>query len=93
MNLTSGSVPHPDNKCSSHISTATLRESNNLFFLKIKESFPFVPPSLVGAYYLQPQTHVPYFYMMIYYVICTSSVTGGGGTNRKDPNKVCFKLF
>ena len=41
-------------------------------------SFPFVPPSLVGAYYLHPQTNVPYFYIMNYYVM-TRAVTGTGG--------------
>ena len=30
---------------------------------------PPPPPSLVGAYYLHPQTHEPYFYIMIYYVM------------------------
>ena len=34
--------------------------------------FPFVPPPpplcLVGAYYLNPQTHLPYLYIKIYYV-------------------------
>ena len=36
------------------------------------ESFPFVPPpppSLVGAYYLQPQMHVEYFYIIMNYVM------------------------
>ena len=42
-----------------------------LFGTKPKASFPFVTPpsSLMGAYLLHPQTHVPYFYMMIYYVM------------------------
>ena len=35
----------------------------------------FVPRSLVDAYYLHPDMHVPYFYKMIYYGTC--SVTGG----------------
>ena len=45
---------------------------------KIRGSFPFVPPpSLKGAYYLHPQTQVPYFYIPIYYVMARALLTGG----------------
>ena len=32
------------------------------------ETFPFVPTSLVGAYYLRTQTNVPFFYITIYWI-------------------------
>ena len=38
------------------------RVSGNILIIFLV-SFPFVPPSLVGAFYLHPQTHVPYFYI------------------------------
>ena len=41
------------------------------------------PPSSVGAYYLHPQTHVPFFYKKIYYVMTSYAVTGS--TNGRDP--------
>ena len=53
----------------------------------------------MGAYYLQPQTHVPYFYIMIYYVMARARLLGhhnilggggGGGTNGKDPKIYLF---
>ena len=53
-------------------------------------SFPFVPPSLVGAYYLQPPDARAIFFHVL---LCngTCSVTGEhnvlvGGTNGKDSN-------
>ena len=54
--------------------------------------FPFLPPpppSLVGAYYLQPQAHVAYFYIMFYYVMARVS----GGTNGKDPRSFLHVAF
>ena len=53
-------------------------------------SFPFVPPSLVGAYYLQPQDARAIFLHDDLLCNDTCSVTGGsitywGGTNGKDP--------
>ena len=54
-------------------------------------SFPFVPPSLVGAYYLQPPDARAIFLHNDLLYNDTCSVTGGsitfwGGTNGKDPN-------
>ena len=58
-------------------------------------SFPFVPPSLVGAYYLQPPDTRAIFLQNDLLCNDTCSVTGGsitywggGGTNGKDPNYV-----
>ena len=61
-------------------------------------SFPFVPPSLVGAcYFHPPQTHVQFFYIEIYYVMTGTLQLaehnvlrgeGGGGTNGKCPKRV-----
>ena len=54
-------------------------------------SFPFVPPSLVGAYYLQPPDARAIFLHSNLLCNGTCSVTGGritywgGGTNGKDP--------
>ena len=52
-------------------------------------------PSLVGAYYLHPQTQVSYFYIIIYYIWHVLANWGahnvlgwgggGGGTKGKDP--------
>ena len=50
------------------------------------EFAPVCAPSLVGAYYLQTQTHAPYFYIMIYYVMARSwGCITYWGTNGKDP--------
>ena len=44
-----------------------------LFIIWIGGSFPgfflFVPPGLVGAYYLRPQKHMQYFHIKFYYVM------------------------
>ena len=53
-------------------------------------SFPFVPPSLVGTYYLHPQDARAIFLHQDLLCNGTCSATGGrrtywGGTNRKDP--------
>ena len=45
---------------------------NSLYWYEIQDIFRLCnppPPSLEGAYYLHPQTHVPYFYIMIYNVM------------------------
>ena len=48
------------------------------------------PPSSLGVHIIcAPQTHVPYFYIMIYYVIGGGGgITYWGGTNEKDPISV-----
>ena len=38
-------------------------------FLHNEGSFPFVPPSLVGEYYMQPPDARAKLYIMIYYVM------------------------
>ena len=35
------------------------------------------PPSIVGAYYLRPQTQLPYYYIMIHYVLALTLYLGG----------------
>ena len=66
------------------------------FFRTQRGSFPFVPPSLVGAYYLQPPDARAIFSHNDLLCNGTCSVTGGsitywggggGGTNGKDPPK------
>ena len=60
--------------------------------LRISGIFPFVPHSLVGAYYLQPQDTCAIFLLDDLLCIGTRSVMGahkvvGGDTNGKDPKK------
>ena len=60
-----------------------------------------IPPKLSGCiYYLHPQAHLQYFYIMIYYVMTrTLYLRGGGvynvlggGINGKDPG-VVIRVF
>ena len=58
------------------------------------------PPSLVGAYYLQPPSLVPYFYKMICYVMTgalylgvQNVLGGGGGHKRKRSQKLHAKTI
>ena len=52
--------------------------------------FRLFPPSLVGAYYVQLQTHVPYFNNDL---LCndTCSVTGGVGAQTKEIRKIVLR--
>ena len=45
-------------------------------------------PRLVGTYYLQLQTHVPYFYMMNYYVMTRG---GGGGAHKRKRSAILIE--
>ena len=65
------------------------------YYVKKVGSFPFVPPSLVGAYYLHPPDARAIFSYNDLLCNGTCSVTGGsitywgGGTNGKDPKSRC----
>ena len=83
------------------IECCVLNYLNSLCYLSYREkgSFPFVPPSLVGAYYLHPPDARAIFLHSNLLCNGTCSVTGGritywGGTNGKDPREVlnerCF---
>ena len=67
--------------------------------IRRKASFSFVPPSLVGAYYLQPPDARAIFLNNDLLCNDTCSVTGGsitywgGGANGKDPEKALIGLF
>ena len=71
----------------------TLIEHFGAFLLKYPDLFRLCPPSLVGAYYLQPPDARAIFLHNDLLCNDTCSVTGGGGhnvlgggTNGKDPN-------
>ena len=56
-------------------------------------SFPFVPPSLVGVYFLHPKTHVQNLYKLISYVMARALYLGAQNVLRSTNGNIATRLI